>query len=279
MPLTLPEKRPMATNAIGGCGKADCVAGPWWEWGTVHSGSVQVWLVGLDQAAAAPALDLLQDSERTEYARFVKAQDRCAFAVTRAALRCLLSDEIGISPYDLRLVRNAWGKPLLAQAQHRPGLDFSVSHAGGLSVIAISSAGPVGIDIERHHRVSEMDRIAAQVFDEPTALSLDRLPPSRRAETFRRLWTAGEACLKALGLGFAGAGGKAPVGLSRHGLPEIRLGRRPADEDGDEWGLQSLDLPSEYVGTLVARHSASATRPRVQARTTDLSHLVPSTYQ
>ena len=245
----------------------------------MNNGSVQVWLVALNQAATAPVLDLLQDSERTECGRFVKAQDRCAFAVTRAALRCLLSDEIGIAPNDLRLVRNAWGKPLLAQDQHRPGLDFSVSHAGDLSVIAISSAGPVGIDIERHHRVSEMYRIAAQVFGEPTAASLDRLPPSRRAETFLRLWTAGEACLKALGLGFAGAGGKAPVGLSRHGLPEIQVGRSADEEDGDEWGLQPLDLPSEYVGTLVARHPAGAARPRVQARTTALSHLVPSTYQ
>lgn len=237
---------------------------------------MQVWLLASNQGAAAAAFDLLQDHERLEFSRFVNARDRCRFAVTRAALRCLLASEIDVSPKDVSLVRNAWGKPLLSEAQHRPELDFSVSHAGDLSVIAISRCGAVGIDIEHRHHVCEMERIAVDVFDEATASALRLLPPAKRDNAFLRLWTAGEACLKAMGLGFAGAGGRAPVGLSPEGSPQIRPSRRPPG-GGDEWSLHSLDLPPEYVGTLVARHSASAWRLHTRPRAVDVTRLVPAT--
>src|SRR5215510_307907 len=113
--------------------------------GTVQRASVRVWLIASNQYATTAGCDLLQEDERSEYARFAHARDQRMFAVTRTALRCLLGHEIGIAPQDLRLVRNAWGKPLLADAQHRPGFDFSVAHAGDLSAIAISSCGPVGV--------------------------------------------------------------------------------------------------------------------------------------
>ena len=234
---------------------------------------MRVWLIASNQCATTAGCDLLQEDERSEYARFAHVRDRRTFAVTRTALRCLLGHEIGIAPRDLRLVRNPWGKPLLADTQHQPGFDFSVAHAGDLSVIAISSCGPVGVDIERRHHVSEMHRIATDVFDEPTASALDRLPPSSREDAFFRLWTAGEACLKAMGLGFAGAGGRAPVGLSWQGSPEIRIDRCPALGDDGEWALLSLDLPPDYVGTLVARNDAIADRPCAVPQAIDLSSL------
>lgn len=238
----------------------------------MRKSSVRVWLICLDHIATPEAFELLQADERSECARFINAQDQCAFAVTRAALRCLLGDEIGIAPCDVRLVRNQWGKPLLAPAQHRPGLDFSVSHAGDLSVIALSSGGPVGVDIERRHHVSEMRRIATEVFGDSTALMLDHLPPSKRDEAFLRLWTTGEACLKAMGLGFAGAGGRAPVRFSRQGSPEISL-NRAAPGDNDEWAPHSLELPREYVGAVVARQSAIAARFCTVQRTADLPRI------
>ena len=249
------------------------------EWGTVQRASVRVWLVATNQGATTPGVDLLQEDERSECARFVNPRDRCTFAVTRVALRCLLGDEIGISPHDVRLVRNAWGKPLLAKSQYRPGFDFSVSHTGDLSVIAISSSGAVGVDIERRHRLSEMHRIAADVFDEQTASALYHLPPSNRDEAFLRLWTAGEACLKALGLGFAGAGGQAPVGLSPQGSPEIRFDRCPVAADNEKWRLHSLDLPPDYVGTLVAQNSASAAGFCAVQPNTDPPRIAPVIYQ
>ena len=64
----------------------------------------------------------------------------------------VFGNQIGVSPKDVRLIRNVWGKPMLPE-QHSSTLDFSVSHAGDLSVIAISRLGPTGVDIERRRQV------------------------------------------------------------------------------------------------------------------------------
>jgi 4'-phosphopantetheinyl transferase len=215
----------------------------------------------------------LRDDERSRYSRFAKERDRSAFAVTRAALRCLLAREIGVSPKDVSLIRNAWGKLLLADNERWPELDFSVSHAGELSVIAVSRCGPVGVDIERRRHVSEMERIATDIFDETTAAALRRLPLQDRDTAFFRLWTAGEACLKAMGLGFAGAGGRAPVGLSSEGLPLIRTSQLPCDMAGDEWALHSLDVPADYAGSLVVRDRARSGHVAAFVQAADMPRL------
>jgi phosphopantetheinyl transferase len=238
-------------------------------WGVgVRNPSVRVWLLGSDQGSTGAAFELLPEDEQSECSRFLNPRDTSAFAVTRAALRCLLGNQIGVPPKDVLLVRNAWGKPMLADPQHRAELDFSVSHTGHFSAVAISSCGPVGVDIERaDHQVSEIVRISAEVFGAATAAALHRLPPDYRNDTFLRLWTAGEACLKAMGSGFAGAGGRAPVTLSAGGSPQ-------ADE---EWALYSLDLPSDYVGALAVPNSAKALLAFPILEATTISRLVSST--
>ena len=228
---------------------------------------IRVWLLPTNQGPTGAVLELLQENEQSECTRFINSRDISAFALTRAALRCLLGDEIGVPPKDVSLVRNAWGKPMLSKSQHRAGLDFSVSHTGTLSIIAISSCGPIGVDVERRdHQVSEIGRIAAEVFGEATAAALHRLAADRRNDTFLRLWTAGEACLKAMGLGFVGNGGRAPVALSSNGSPQVE----------EHWSLRSLDLPSDYVGTLVVPNSAKLPLAFPPPEATDIFRLVSS---
>jgi hypothetical protein len=73
-------------------------------------------------------------------------------------------------------------------------------------------------------------------------------------------------------LGFAGAGGRAPVRFSRQGSPEISFDRA-APENNDEWAPHSLELPPEYVGAVVARQSASAAGICTVQRTADLPRI------
>ena len=140
--------------------------------------------------------------------------------------------------------------------QHSSALDFSVSHAGDLSVIAISRLGPASMDIERRRQVSEIAQIAADVFDQRTAANLNSLPASCRSTSFLRLWTAGEACLKATGLGFAGAGGRAPVKLVPNAWPQIEIDQLVNRTDRYPLSLHALDLPPDYVGNLVIQNRA-----------------------
>ena len=95
--------------------------------------TVQVWLVAASQHATEGVFDLLHDEEKDASTRFLRERDRSTFAVTRAALRCLLGNEIGVSPRRCQAHPQCLGKTDVAGAA-RSTLDFSVSHAGDLSV-------------------------------------------------------------------------------------------------------------------------------------------------
>ncbi|MGH6771549.1 MAG: 4'-phosphopantetheinyl transferase family protein [Xanthobacteraceae bacterium] len=240
---------------------------------TVQSVPLQAWLLAPNQDATARVLSLLHDEEQSHRARFANARDRDVFAVTRAALRCLLSLELGVPPAEVKLVSGPWGKPLLAEAHRRPHLDFSVAHSGDHSVIAISRRGRTGIDIERSRPVPEHGKIAAEVFGGETALNLGRVPADRRDDIFLRLWTAGEACLKAEGLGFAGNGGRAPVELSSDGAPQIKIDPNSPGASHSGWALLSLDLPPGYVGNVAIENSAHARHAHCVPEHVDIAHL------
>ncbi|MBI3436737.1 MAG: 4'-phosphopantetheinyl transferase superfamily protein [Proteobacteria bacterium] len=188
------------------------------------------------------------------------AAERCAYVVTRASLRSLLGSEIGVSPVEIEFTCNAWGKPSLAPAHGRARLDFSVSHTRGLSVIAIAQDARVGVDVERRRHVPDSLRIAADVFGEGVARRLGAVPDEGRDDVFLRLWTAGEASVKASGLGLAGTGGPIALCLAHDHAP--RLGGEN-DVDSDEGGrrrLVPLALPVGHVGNIVA-HFDGADRP------------------
>jgi len=231
---------------------------------------VQVWFLPTRQKASADLLCLLQDQEKSEHARFSREGDRQAFAHTRAALRCLLSRAIGVSAKEIRFDRNAWGKPQLSNEHGRCDIDFSVSHSGELAVIAISRCGATGVDIERKRAVPEMETIASEVFGEAVTRRLSRVPPQHRDIAFLRLWTAGEAYIKALGVGLAGAAGHVPVALEADGEPRLQR----AENAAERWALLPLDLPADYLGSLVVRGSVPAkSLPHVPEKI-DIANLV-----
>ena len=173
--------------------------------GPIHSafqGRVRCWPVLLKLGAEPDeaVLDMLAPAEHQELHRLQQRDDRLRYAATRAALRQILAQEYGLPP-TLEMVRNAFGKPMLADAG---GLEFNVSHAGARGLIAVSRAGQVGVDIEKTVPL-QLAGLADLVCTPQEQASLARLPmPAQRAEFFR-LWVGKEAVLKAAGVGIAGA--------------------------------------------------------------------------
>jgi 4'-phosphopantetheinyl transferase len=80
------------------------------------------------------------------------------------------------------------GKPVL----EHPTLHVSTADSGGLSVVAVTDAGPVGVDVE------QVDRSGFPGFAE-VALGLEEHASDLRERTV--LWTRKEAVLKATGEG------------------------------------------------------------------------------
>jgi 4'-phosphopantetheinyl transferase len=121
---------------------------------------------------------------------------RAAVVGAHALLRRVLSELSGTPPADHVLTRTCatcggpHGKPVL----DHPTLHVSLSSAGDLAVVAVTAAGPVGVDVER---------IAATDFEGFDGVALGAGEQARTPRERARAWTRKEAVLKATGTGLA----------------------------------------------------------------------------
>ena len=160
--------------------------------------AIRAWRVPLQLEAPIPADDwaVLCPAEADRAARLRQPADRVRSACTRATLRRVLGERMGLAPQDVPLAAGTHGRPALVEWE---GLDFNVSHSGEYALIAMVD-GPwaVGVDVER-----------CDAFADPVALESLVLSPRERAALpaarldFPTVWTVKEAVLKCLGLGVA----------------------------------------------------------------------------
>ena len=99
----------------------------------------------------------------------------------------------------LRFATDPSGKPRLAE----PGPHFSVASSGDWSLIAVTSLGAIGIDIERVVALAELEGIVARRFAPAQAREILNQSGERRLQAFYHCWTRLEAHLKATGVGLA----------------------------------------------------------------------------
>lgn len=192
------------------------------------TGAVEVWWSPIDLAPAV--LQGLRDHldaatlERIE--RLVRPDDRRRAAVAHGLLRLRAGAVLGAGPSDLVIRRRCatcgatdHGKPELAPVPGAaaPPPAINLAHSGDLAVVALSTAGPVGVDVERARPGMDWESHHAHVFaqDEWEATGRAADPAEERLAA----WTRKEAAAKATGHGVA-------VGLER-----VRVAQ-PADAGG-----------------------------------------------
>ena len=160
---------------------------------------VEVFRLDLDPGAEVPVEDrqVLSREEAVRAGRFHHRADRVRFARTRAALRRLIGDRLGIAASAVRFDVNHRGKPRIHCAcSATPPLRFNVSHSGAHALIAVSPRRSVGLDIERR----DPDRDQAELWS--LILSpRERAASERERPEFFDCWSAKEAVLKAVGIG------------------------------------------------------------------------------
>jgi 4'-phosphopantetheinyl transferase len=158
--------------------------------------------------------------------------------VSHVALRLVLGELTGLAPESFRLERRCGhcggaghGKPQLVD---RSDLDFSLSHSGGLALIAVASGRPVGADVERVRPRTDVLAIARGSLSarERQAIESPGTDEARR-EAFFRCWTRKEAYLKGVGTGLAGGVDTDP-------------------EEARGWQVRSLRAPRGYAAAIAA---------------------------
>jgi 4'-phosphopantetheinyl transferase len=163
---------------------------------------LQIWRVALGQSDAwvqRTADRLLHAEERTRLERCAPDVRRRRL-VAQIALRLVLADRLGRPPEALAFVRGTLGKPTLTGAE---GLHFSLAHSGDCCLIAVTTLGPVGVDVEHVAPLPELDAIVASRYAPAEVAALERLSGRPRLVAFYRCWTRKEAYLKATGAGLS----------------------------------------------------------------------------
>jgi 4'-phosphopantetheinyl transferase len=116
-------------------------------------------------------------------------------------LRRVLAPLLSLPAEALQFGREDKGRPFL---RHAGAPDFNLSDTHGGTLLALTHAARVGVDLERRERTPPAARLAARYFAPEEARALAALPPAQAAPEFIRLWTAKEASCKATGTGIFG---------------------------------------------------------------------------
>jgi 4'-phosphopantetheinyl transferase len=143
-------------------------------------------------------LAVLDGTEQARAERYRLAADRDRFRLGSVLLRMAAGRRLGAAPADVAVDRTCrrcgaqHGRPLLPGT----GLHASVSHSGDVVAVALTSCGPVGVDVEAV-RAIDFGAIADSVCS-----------PAERSEVrteadFFTVWTRKEAVLKATGDGLS----------------------------------------------------------------------------
>jgi 4'-phosphopantetheinyl transferase len=210
--------------------------------------AIHIWT--LPTTAADPVVakfeQALSADEIERASRFRFSPLRNSFVLRRGALRYLLGRYTKTDPASIQFNYSSRGKPDLKSAD---GLQFNMTHSGGIAAIALGAHCRIGIDLEKIRPLPEMQRIANRVFCPEEVTEIVSLPQNERVHAFFRCWTRKEAYVKAIGDGiFSPFNSFRVTVLDNVPARFVHLGGDATPAGG--WMLHDLNLASNYAAAL-----------------------------
>ncbi len=175
-------------------------------------------------------------------------EDRARHVVARGALRVVLGRHLGVSPGQLRLDVNDFGKPMLAGSSDPDTIHFNLSHSGAYVLLALARDLPVGVDIEQiREDVPHLD-MASRFFSSDEREALAAQPASQRLSFFFETWTRKEAYVKGRGLGLS-------IPPQEFAVQVDGMNPRPVDERAcvpqpGSWWVTGVEIAPDHVAAL-----------------------------
>jgi 4'-phosphopantetheinyl transferase len=192
---------------------------------------------------------LLSDEEKARAARFVFDDHRRRFIVRRGALRSILARHLDMRPHEIEFRTGRFGKPYLPQAGTQ--LSFSASHSREVAIVAVTSEGRVGADIEWVQELPDWQDLARRFFTPREQNDIENQSDGERTQSFLRCWTRKEAFIKALGTGLQYPLDRfdVPVGpLVDDAMVDVHDRAAPAI---GAWTVRDLEVPRGYIAAIV----------------------------
>jgi 4'-phosphopantetheinyl transferase len=224
---------------------------------------IHVWRLRIATAPLATLIPLLSADEIAYAARFVRTEDHDRFVAVRGWLRRLLGAYLDREPAEIAFSHGPQGKPALATGMDGGALRFNVSHSHDMGVLAFSSGGDVGVDVEYIENRFDVLDLARSCFSGDEQHVLQSTESAEQLAMFFRFWTSKEAYIKARGGGLSiplqdftihvqqdsstwrialADGSSAPAVVRQLTLPPGYAGAVAAD--GTDWSISMMDLPS-----------------------------------
>ena len=175
-------------------------------------------------------VSFLSKSERKKTAFYLSEEARKRFIVARGLLRCVLAEKLQISPCEVSITENPFGKP---QTQ---GLYFNLSHSDDKMILCLSNDIDHGVDVERINASLGSELIEEMIFSVRESQIAATMSPHQRLRYFFSVWTKKEAWLKGVGCGI-------PV--------DLRL--FDTESDSLSWYFFSLTTSDPYVACLATQ--------------------------
>jgi 4'-phosphopantetheinyl transferase len=201
-----------------------------------------------------PAHQVLSPQELAKAGRFRQSADRERFVLGRAFVRNLCARHLKILASAVSFEESATGRPHLRGV----GLDFNVSHSGDCVLVAWSTAGRVGADVEwiKERDPGTLTDMARSSFSTDEFEVFSAASNQERTAIFYRVWVRKEALIKAEGVGLGGA-------LKEFSVVRLEAGCPVWQEDvlylpsGRVWSLVDLVAPQGYAAALAVAQGAS----------------------
>ena len=193
---------------------------------------VDVWCSEVDDRSIdLDALEsILSPEEQDRAGRFRFDLDARRFKVRRALLRVGLALHLQQPVGTIQIRTGENRKPFVEGG----GIHFSVSHSKGTVLIAFSTVGEVGVDVEAiDHDEHDVEIASAYFTRSEGEFVVAAGGEAARADRFAWLWTRKEAVLKATGAGIAG-------GLNSFDVSGGEIAKVKCEEGRGETGERTL---------------------------------------
>ncbi len=214
----------------------------------LRTGCLHLWLADFSTGPGDQARleRLLSPEERLEARRFHRPADRLRSVAARAALRTILAAYLQEPSQALRLATGPSGKPCLN------GLQFNLSHAGNLALVAVSKDKRIGVDIEKLRELPAMQAVLSYIFTDEERAFVESHSGEYHTRAFFLIWNRREAAAKALGLDLLACFSLLEIPVAAYSaagfqVPLIKTTGLPAGED---WWLRDFSPAPGYTGAL-----------------------------
>ncbi len=201
-----------------------------------------------DESNEHECFKLLSEDKRERAAKFRFEKDRSHFIIARGTLRQILGQYLSENPASLTFNYSKNGKPFLPKNT----LQFNLSHAGGIALIALTKNYEIGIDIEVVNPKVEVEKIAQHFFAKGEIDRLMSLPEAQRHEAFFNCWTRKEAFIKATGDGLSFPLDQFEVTLKPNEKAEL-LATHFDEKEREKWSLFDIDIDEDFKAALAVQ--------------------------